>query len=141
MGVGYSSAHICLCHAFLPTLFLCSSGKVIHMEKSSTNFSNMRPLHRLPFFMTCSSMCPSYGLLSLRSSLFLCESPQGQKSCQETHSSLGLSLHRATAPHRSLFQHRLLTWSQPSLGTATPSGVEFSTGCRQISAPPWTSIS
>jgi len=62
------------------------------------NFSNLNPSHGLQFFMwvlppgyspsgtDCSSVSP----------------PWGHKSCQQTCSSVGSSLHRSTAPARSL---------------------------------------
>ena len=66
--------------------------------------------------------------------------PQGHKSCQQTCSNVGSSLHGATGPARSLLQRGLPTGSQPPLDTSFCSGVGSSTGCRWISAPPWTSM-
>jgi len=40
----------------------------------------------------------------------------GHKSCQQTCSSMGFSLHRSTGPARSLLQHGLPMGSQPPLG-------------------------
>lgn len=85
------------------------------MEKSSMNFCNISPLPRLPFFMTCSSMRLSYGLLSLRSSLFLCESPQGH-SC--------VSLHKVRSPARK----PTLVWVSLFTGPQPLTGACFSTG-------------
>ncbi|KAK4828209.1 hypothetical protein QYF61_024643 [Mycteria americana] len=45
--------------------------------------------------------------------------PQGHKSCQQTCSSVGSSLHGPTGPARSLLQHRLPMGSQP------PSGIHL----------------
>ena len=50
------------------------------------------------------------------------------------------SVHRLTDPSRSLLQHSLPSGSQPPSGTSTCSSVGYSTGCRLISAPPWTSM-
>jgi len=66
--------------------------------------------------------------------------PWGHKSCQQTCSSLGFSLHGFAGPGRSLLQHGLPTASQP------PSGIHLlqhgapSMGYRWISAPLWTSM-
>uniref|UniRef100_A0A8C8A6C9 Caspase activity and apoptosis inhibitor 1 n=1 Tax=Otus sunia TaxID=257818 RepID=A0A8C8A6C9_9STRI len=49
--------------------------------------------------------------------------PRGHKSCQQTCSSVGSSLHGATGPARSLLQHGLPTGSQPPSGTSPCSGV------------------
>lgn len=63
----------------------------------------------------------------------------GHKFCQETHSSV-VPLFTGPQP-MILFQHRLLTWSQPSLGASAPFGVGSLAGCRWRSALPWASIS
>jgi len=66
--------------------------------------------------------------------------PRGHKSCQQTCSGVGSSLHGSAGPASSLLQRRLPTGSQ------LPSGIHPlrhgvpSTGCRWISAPPWTSM-
>jgi len=65
----------------------------------------------------------------------------GHKSCQQTCSGMGSSLHGSTGPGRSLLQHGLPTGSQPHLGASTSSSVESSRGCMWTSAPPLTSMS
>ena len=68
--------------------------------------------------------------------------PRGHKSCQQTCFSVGSSLHGATGP-------QVLPGACSSAGfprghsvlrASTCSGVGSSTGCRWISAPPWTSM-
>ena len=61
--------------------------------------------------------------------------PQGHKSCQQTCSSMGSSLHGSAGPSRSLFQHGISTESQPLSDASTCSGLGTSTGCRWIFAP------
>jgi len=66
--------------------------------------------------------------------------PRGHKSCQQTCSRVGSSLHRSTGPARSLLQCGLPIGSQPSSHTFTCFGMGSSTGYRWISAPLWTSM-
>ena len=66
--------------------------------------------------------------------------PRGHRSCQQTCSSVGSSLHGATGPARSLIQHRLPTGSPSPSGASTCSGVGSSPCCRWISAPALTSM-
>jgi len=66
--------------------------------------------------------------------------PWGHKPCQQTCSGVGSSLHGCAGPGRSLLQHGVST------GPQLPSGIHLlrrgvpPTGCRWISAPPWTSM-
>ncbi|XP_049649850.1 uncharacterized protein LOC126035357 [Accipiter gentilis] len=96
-----------------------------HGRQSSMNFSNVTPPHGLQFFTNCSSVGPFHGVQSFRNGLL-------QRGL--------LSLHGVPGPARSLLQCRLSTGSQPPSGVSTSSGVGSSTGCRRISAPPWTSM-
>uniref|UniRef100_A0A8C0F7B9 Uncharacterized protein n=1 Tax=Bubo bubo TaxID=30461 RepID=A0A8C0F7B9_BUBBB len=61
--------------------------------------------------------------------------PRGHKSCQQTCSSVGSSLHGATGPARSLLQHGLPTGSQPPSGTSPCSGVGSSPGLEEAEQP------
>ena len=91
VGVGVSSSHL------FPAAPSSSGGgllalQLLHHGVPSTGCS--------PSGTDCSSMGP----------------PRGYKSGQKTCSSLGSSLHRATAPARSLLQCGLPTGSQPPPG-------------------------
>ena len=81
------------------------------------------------------------GLLILFTSCSSVGPLQGYKSCHQTCSSVGSSLHGATGPARSLLQRGLPTGSQPPSDTFTCAGVGSSSmGCRWRSALPWTSM-
>jgi len=124
---GYSQfITCCLCHSFLLrggllTLCPCSSVGPTHGGQSSKNCSSMSPSHRLQLFTNCSSV----------------GTPKGHKPYQQTCSSLGSSLHGSTGPGRSLLQRGL---PRGPLWASTYSIMASSTGCRWISAPPWTSM-
>ncbi|KAK4827417.1 hypothetical protein QYF61_017847 [Mycteria americana] len=100
--VGEDSSHSSPAPAWVP-----------HGRQSSTNFSSVRPSHRLQFFMNCSSVgcspsgtdCSSVG------------PPQGHKPCQQTCSSVGSSL---SMGHRSC-QEPAPAWASH--------GVTASFGC------------
>ena len=59
------------------------------------------------------------GCSSSRTGFSSMDPPWGHKSCQQTCSSVGSSLHRSTGPARSLLQHSLPTGPQP------PSGIHL----------------
>ncbi|KAK4820738.1 hypothetical protein QYF61_004419 [Mycteria americana] len=89
-------------------------------RQSSMNFSSTGSSHhRLQFFTNCSSVGPFQGVQSFRNRLLRVGPPRSHKSCQQTCSSVGSSLHGATGPARSLLQHGLPTGSQP------PSGIHL----------------
>ena len=100
----------------------------------------MSPSNGLQLFTNCPSVGPTHGVQSFRNRLLQCRSPWGHKTCQQTCSSVGSSLHRSTGPGRSLLQHGLPTESQ------LPSGIYLlrrgvpPTGYRCISALWWTSM-
>ena len=115
----------------LLTLCPCSSvgslprQAVLHQLLPQESFPRAAVLHQLlqrgvpptgcrPSGRDCSSVGP----------------PRGHKSCQQTCSGVGSSLHGATGPARSLLQRGLPTGSQPPVGASTCSGVGSSTGCR-----------
>jgi len=93
-------------------------------RKEGRNFSSMSPSQGLQLFTSCSSVGP----------------PQGHKSCQQTCSGVGSSLHGSAGPGRSLLQHGIPT------GSELPSGIHLlqcgvpSTGYRRISTPLCTSM-
>jgi len=66
--------------------------------------------------------------------------PQGHKSCQQTCSGVGSTLHKVTGPARSLLQREIPMESQPPSGAPACSGEGSFPGYRWISAPQWTSM-
>ena len=68
--------------------------------------------------------------------------PRGHKSCQQTCFGVGSSLHGATGPQvlPGACSSAGFPQGHSLLRASTCSGVGSSTGCRWISAPPWTSM-
>jgi len=87
-----------------------------HRRQSSTNFSNIDPSHGPQLFMNCSNMVPSTGCSPSGADCSSVGPLCSHKSCQQTCSSVGSSLHGSTCPGRSLLEHGLSTGPQPPLG-------------------------
>jgi len=111
MGVTVSSSHVvsaapCPSGRRLLTLFPCSSVRVPLMGDSSPQTS---PTGVLP--MGCSSSqtapawFPSTGCSPSGSGCSSVGPPRGHKSCQQTCSCVGSSLHGSAGPARTLLQH------------------------------------
>jgi len=125
MEVAVSSSHIVSAAPSssgggLLTLFPCSSmgslpgQTVLHEFLQHGSFPWATVLHKL-----FQHVVPSMGCSPSGTDCSSVGSPWGHKSCQETFSIVGSSLHGSTGPGRSLIQHRLPTGSQP------PSGIHL----------------
>ena len=97
------------------------------------------PSHGRQSSTNCSSVGPSQGAQSFRNRLLQRGSPHRVASPASKAAPARAPLHRAASPARSLLQRGLPTGSQPPLGAIPCTAVGSSTGCRWISAPPWTS--
>ena len=134
MGAAVSSSHIVsatpsFSEGGLLTLSPAPAWGPSHRRQLSMSFSSTGPFCGLQFFTNCSSVGPFHGVQSFRNRLPQHGPPQGHKSCHETCSGMGSSLHGSTGPTRSLLQHRLPTRSQP------PSGIHLLWG-----AQPWPMV-
>lgn len=65
--------HRCCC--FLLMLYLCSSMESVSGRQSFTDFSNLKPSHRLEFSTNFSIMGPFHGRQSFMNGLLQCGSP------------------------------------------------------------------
>jgi len=77
---------------------------------------------------------------SFRNRLLQCGSPMGSQALPVNLLQVGLLSPWVRGPGRSLLQHRLHLGSQPPAGIHLLQCVVPSTGCRWISAPPWSSL-
>jgi len=161
MGVTVSSSHVV---SAAPSssgrglLTLCPCSRVVSLSLATvlhklsivspshglqlfTNCSSVGPFHGVQFFTDYSSMGPFHGVQYFKNRLFQCRSPTGSQALLTHLLWHGLlSLHGSTGPGKSLLQHRLPIRSQPPLGIHLLQHGVPSTGCRWISAPPWTSM-
>ena len=135
MGDGDCNPFIthCLWHSFLLTLFPCSSIWSLSWTSSTCV---------LPVGLSSSLNAPvsvlSTGCHASGTDCSSVGPPRGHKSCQQTRSGVGSSLH-GSSPARTLLKHRLCR-DHSLLQASTYSGVGSSQGCRWVSAPPWTYI-
>jgi len=98
------------------------------------------PSHGVQFFTNCPSVGPFHVCSPSGTGCSSVGLPRGHKPCQHTCSGMGSSLHGSAGPARSLLQRELPMGSQPPSGIHMLwCGVHF-TGCRWMSAPPWTSM-
>lgn len=79
-----------------------------HGKSSFMNLSSVGNFHKLQLFLNCSSMAPSMGCSPLGMGYFSTGPPRDDKSCEQTCSSVGSSVHKCADTARSLLQCGLL---------------------------------
>jgi len=116
-----------------PVYRFLSRETVLHKLLQRESLPRAAALHELPQHGSPPTRCSPSG-----TGCSSMGTPRGHEPFQQTCSGMGSSLHRSAGPGRSLLQCGLPTVSQ------LPSGIHLlqcgvpSTGCRWISAPPWT---